>query len=220
MLSKAGGGARQTRLPITPQLLHKIRGVWEKDASRHDHIMLWAACTTCFFGFFRAGEITVPAEGDFDANDHLAFGDVSVDSLTKPSVMCIRVKRSKTDPFRRGINVYLGRTDNALCPVSAMLAYLSARGGSQGPLFRFQDGRALTRDRFVAQVRAALLKAGVDAKSYAGHSFRKGAATTAALRGIPEATIKLLGRWKSCAYLLYVQTPRDQLAALSRTLAQ
>ena len=30
---------------------------------------------------------------------------------------------------------------------------------------------------------------------------------------------QLLGQWWSCAYLLYVQTPRNELAALSETLA-
>ncbi len=38
----------------------------------------------------------------------------------------------------------------------AMLAYLAVRGGGPGPLFRFTDGRCLSRDRFVTHVRTAL----------------------------------------------------------------
>lgn len=71
-------------------------------------------------------------------------------------MICVQVERSKTNPFWCGIVVFWGRTDNALYPVSAMLAYLALRGGSQGPLLCFQKGQVLTRDQNVAQVRATL----------------------------------------------------------------
>ena len=60
-----------------------------------------------------------------------------------------------------------------------------------------------------------MTKAGLQAKDYAGHSFRIGAATTAGARGVPDSTIKILGRWESSAYLLYIRTPRDHLASIS-----
>ena len=60
------------------------------------------------------------------------------------------------------------------------------RGKKTGPLFVFKDGRPLTRQRFVAAVRDALSQAGIAANSYAGHSFRIGAATTAASRGLED----------------------------------
>ena len=72
------------------------------------------------------------------------------------------------------------------------MAYLAIRGDGAGPLFRYEDGRLLTRQRFVSQLREALRKAGIESRDYAGHSFRSGAATTAARCGINEATIKLL----------------------------
>ena len=57
------------------------------------------------------------------------------------------------------------------------------------------------------RVRAALTSVGVDGAPFSGHSFRSGAATAAASQGINDATIKMLGRWKSEAYQLYIKTP-------------
>ena len=77
----------------------------------------------------------------------------------------------------------------------------------------------LTRDRLVKELRAALQKAGLDPKTYAGHSFRIGAATVAHAQGIDDSTIMTLGRWRSNAYQRYVRIPQHHLAAMSTTLA-
>ena len=77
----------------------------------------------------------------------------------------------------------------------------------------------MTREVFVAKVREALSEAGFDPLKFAGHSFRIGAASTAASRGVEDSLIKTLGRWRSSAYLLYVRIPRERLAGLSTTLA-
>ena len=127
---------------------------------------------------------------------------------------------SRADPFRQGMDIFVGRTGNELCPVAATLAYMVQRGPGPGPLFKFQDGKPLTRQRFVARAREALSSAGVDCSAYSGHSFRSGAATTAAKCGVSDAMIKMLGRWKSSAYQLYIKTPRDQLARISMELVK
>ena len=183
--------------------------------------MLWAACCTCFFGFLRSGEITIPSVKDYDPGAHLSYGDVTLDSNTTPSIVQVVIKASKTDPFRKGVKVYLGRTDNNLCPVAAVVAYLALHHKlGAGPFFKFQSGTALTRASFVDRVRKALKEAGMDADKFSGHSFRIGAASTAAARGVEDSLIKTLGRWESSAYLLYIQVPRERLADLSVVLAK
>ena len=211
---KKGSG----RLPITVDILNKMRESWQARPTR-DAGMLWAAAALCFFGFLRSGELTVPSEGGYDEGAHLSFQDVSVDDLRNPQMLQVRIKASKTDPFRSGVDVFVGRTNGSLCPVAAVLSYMMKRGSNPGPLFIFSDGKPLTRSRFVSEVKEALAKAGVDSSCYSGHSFRSGAATTAAKRGIGETTIKMLGRWQSNAYQVYIKTPRDQLAQVSRVLS-
>ena len=159
--------------------------------------MLWAASSLCFFGFFRSG---IPRVDAFDAGTHLMFQDMQVDSLRRPRVLRVWLKSSKTDPFRVGADVYIGHTQDELCPVAAVLSYMVARGAGPGPFFCYRDGRPLTRMKLVAETKDALTKAGVNSSCYSGHSFQKGAATTAAEQGIGDATIMRLGRWQSRAY--------------------
>ncbi len=215
---KTAGRSSRDRRPITPPILRQLKRVWESAADQFNAAMLWAASCMCFFGFLRSGEVVVPSDSGFDATVHLAYGDVKLDNVASPRYLVVQIKASKTDPFRKGVSIYLGRTDADLCPVAAVLSYMVQRGSSQGPFFRFSDGRSLTRDRFVAAVRSTLQAAGIPSAHYAGHSFRIGAATTAALCGVQDSLIKTLGRWESAAYTLYIRTPPETLCAVSRSL--
>lgn len=66
----------------------------------YDNIMMWAVASACFFGFFRAGELTVPGGLAFDATMHLAWGDVTVDSASRPSKICFLRDRRRTSLAR------------------------------------------------------------------------------------------------------------------------
>ena len=57
----------------------------------------------------------------------LSVPDVATDNSGKPGVIRIRVKQSKTDPFRKGMDLYIGRIENDLCPVAAPLQYMGTR---------------------------------------------------------------------------------------------
>ncbi len=81
-------------------------------------------------GFFRSGEITVSSAGSFCPKTHLTFEDVTVDSRQAPTLLRIRLKESKTDPFRVGGDVFIGKTDNELCPVAAVLVFMVSRGNA------------------------------------------------------------------------------------------
>ena len=60
------------RLPITPSILLQLKEHWTPQKSDPDVIMVWAAAVLCFFGFFRAGDITTSTISDFDSSKHLA----------------------------------------------------------------------------------------------------------------------------------------------------
>ena len=114
--------------------------------------------------------MTAPSEAGYDPGVHLYVSDVAVDSASNPTFVQLRIKQSKTDPFRLGAKLVVGRTGMSLCPVAALLDYLRLRGLSEGPLFRYQDGRYLTRQRLVESLREGLSRAGIDQSKYCSHS--------------------------------------------------
>ena len=132
-------------------------------------------------------------------------------------MVSIRLKRSKTDLEGRGATLIMGRTENDLCPVEALMQY-SGEGALAKALSQWKNGLPLTRTQFVTEVRRALFEVGLLAQNYAGHSFRIGAVTTAATLGAENSTIQTLRRWKSNAFLTYIKLGTGQLATLSVTL--
>lgn len=196
------GSRTNSRQPVTGDLMKVIHGILT--LSDYTQSMMWAACCVGFFGFLRAGEFTV--NSPFDPNIHLTLQDLQLDSTSDPSCLRVHIKCSKTDPFRQGCFIYLGRGRTSICPISSVMAYLHQRGPAPGPLFIHQDGRPLTRSQLSDFLKSTLSAAGITG-SFSGHSFRIGAATTAAQQGLPDHLIKTLGRWSSDAYQLYVRTP-------------
>jgi len=70
-----------------------------------DILMLWAAATVCFFGFFRVGEITWPTITCFDVMKHLAWGDMAIDCTENLQALKIHLKKSKMDQLEKGVDV-------------------------------------------------------------------------------------------------------------------
>lgn len=150
----------------------------------------------------------------FSHSLHLRIADIAIDSESKPSCLQVRIKASKTDPFRKGCFIHIGRGVYPLCALQSMTDYLATRGNSGGPLFLLQDGRPVSRPLLTNWIRQILARAGVPG-SFSSHSFRIGAATVAARSGIPDHLIQALGLWSSNAYQLYIRTPAEALANLS-----
>ena len=206
------------RLPITPPILRRLRTVLRQRDLSYDSLLVWAVATVGFFGFFRSGEITVSSLSAYDPSVSLSWGDVAV--TADQQVMRVFLRRSKTDQYGRGTEVFLGATGDEICPVEAVRTNVARRGTSPGAFFQLQSGAPLTKAKFVESVRSALTRAGIPQTGYSRHSFRIGAATVAAQAGLPDSTIQALGRWSSPAFLRYIRTPREELARYSNSLAR
>ena len=221
------GPPSRPRLPITVAVMDRIRAYLVQSDHLHKDVV-WAICCTAFFGFFRLGELLPESRAQITPAVSLMWGDVAVDSRERPTMVRVRLKRSKCDQFGAGADIILGRTGLPLCPVIAILKFIEIRGSSAGPFFQGSDAQPVLKAWFVEQLRGILAAVGLPQLQYAGHSFRIGAATTAAigaattaaLAGVEDSTIQTLGCWHSAAYLQYIRMPSERLANLSSVLAR
>lgn len=218
-IKRVKGVATRLRLPIT--LVHLklfFRLLHCRAVPAHNDHMLWAAISLAFFGFLRIGEMTCYKK--FDPSIHLCPTDITFHPCSNETTryMCLTIKASKTDPFRSAVKITIGANDSELCPVLAMKNYLSRRVNSSGPLFQYSNGTALSRTQFTNELRSLLALGGYTSSNFSGHSFRIGAATTAASQNLPHWLIQTLGRWSSDCYLRYIRTPVHILADVSKQL--
>lgn len=75
---------------------------------------------------------------------------------------------------------------SSFCPVQFMLDYLKLRGNSRGPLYTI-SGLPVHRQYFCDLLTAAIKHYSLNPACYKGHSFRIGAASHAAERGMSDA---------------------------------
>ena len=108
---------------------------------------------------------------------------------------------------------------DSICPWEALkLLLVRFPAPKHAPLFcqnhqhGYLSGMYFTRDWFLDSLRGLLIKAGINPVGYNGHSFRRGAAHSAAAAGMSDEEIETLGRWKSDSYKLY--TGRDDVRRL------
>ena len=164
-----------------------------------DKSMLCSAVTLAFFGMLRSAEYTSPTSSNFFIGSTLQPSDISFSESFQ--FASVRIKKSKTDPFKCGCTIRIAATNSPFCPVNALVSYLRARSNVDGPLYRFHNGQFLTR-HFISNLLSLALP---HVPNINTHSFRIGGASAAASAGIQDSVIQIMGRWSSDAYKRYIR---------------
>lgn len=206
------------RLPIDVKILSKLCQLLQTGVfSPYMDKTLECMCLLAFYGFLRCAEFTVnslASSGSFLRICDVTFSD-------DKSMFTLSLRSSKTDPFRKGVQILYFRK-NLLCPVSSMLSFIYSYRkqtlGSEAPLFVDDRNQPFSRHLFVTYLRDLLGRLGYKETDYCGHSFRIGAATTAAAAGIEDHLIQTLGRWNSSCYMRYIRVSRNVVQEAQRKL--
>ena len=69
----------------------------------------------------------MPTQVAYDPEEELSLPDIAIDNRLSPSVVQVKIKESKTYPFCQGVQLYLGRTNEDICPITGILPYLAIR---------------------------------------------------------------------------------------------
>jgi hypothetical protein len=198
--------------PITYKILCPLVALLK---GRQDELMLASAMSLAFYGCFRAGELCVPDGALFDPKLHVCLKDVSFSH--KDKVLFLLLKRSKTDAKNEGVTIRVGCSTKPVCAYCLMKDYVQSRKPSTSgePLFIDSFGTVLKKGYFVSTTRLLLACLGYDPTLFSGHSYRAGCATTGADKGMNQWEIKMLGRWSSECYSIYLRNP-----AITATFAE
>ncbi|XP_049341529.1 uncharacterized protein LOC111192746 [Astyanax mexicanus] len=208
------------RLPITSHILHYCLFTLRHGyAAPSIYATLESMFLLAFFGFLRCSEFTTSTTSHNPAF-HPCLSDLS--SLDERT-LTFRIKRSKTDQLGISAPIYLFKLTSPLSPYEPITAYLSHRlthqASPDNPLFVTESGSPATRHWFHFHLKQILSLSGFNPSFFSAHSFRIGAASTASHHGLPDHTVKILGRWTSQAYHGYIRTHASDLLAAHERLA-
>ena len=213
------GDAHEQKLPITPEILLRLRCTLPADSDSG----FWAAMLIGFYSFFRKSNLVPKSAKDFDPSKTLLRKDIIV--RTWGLVIC--VKWSKTIQFKERhllIPVVRLPSSHPLCPVQAYERHLRLfPAPPSSPAFLCYRGdlaTPITHSTFTTKLRTSLSLAGFKASNYSGHSFRRGGATFAFRCGAPVELISLQGDWSSDAVLLYIAQPLERRLSVAHLIAR
>eukprot|EP00854_Cymbomonas_tetramitiformis_P034133 gene34133-biopygen15740 len=201
------GGVRRTWerpskpvMPITFRDLHEMADVAE--LLTISGAALWVAVLTGFFGLFRKDNLAQGKVQAFNAMGTPVREDVlfAVDG----KVVWIRVRHAKR------IQYMLATAD---MPDEAPL-FQAEKGGKRGGLV------PMTHSVLVAGIKKLAAKIGRDPAKFAGHSLRRGGATTALRLRMDTLYIKLQGDLKSDCYERYCELDDEQRLILPAAFAE
>lgn len=190
------------RLPITIIILQQLVLALSTTVSNFAHRkLLRAMFVIAFFGLMRVGEITMSV-------DKVVPLEIKQLRLS-PTLATITITKFKHNKSMRPVDIPLPRQQiTNICPVDALQDYLMYRGTKPGPLFALSGLSPVPRNFFIKHLRNALSFCGFPLDRYKSHSFRIGGASYYADLGFSDAQLKLLGRWGSDAFLVYIRAHR------------
>ena len=180
------GTMQRGKTPILMEDIQELAACFGEDiVSRRDKALLFLG----FAGAFRRSELV-----------HIQVEDLTICA----EGLLVLIPQSKGDQFGQGnyVAIPYAPAEN-ICPVTAVQEWLDSSGLYVGPLFRpFKRNKELREEQLSDKSVALIVKkytalSGLDPTDFAGHSLRRGFATSAAQHNVDEYTIMKQTRHKS-----------------------
>jgi integrase len=183
------------------------------------HLVIFCAMLIAFFAFLRKGNIASKTSTWDDDTHALSRDDIFIHWPTY--TLWLRIRRTKTIQFDERllwvpIKGQRGHPLDVVALFSRMCDAIPATATDHA--FTTPSGRPLTHDEFVDWTKHLVRNIGLDPSQVSGHSFRRGGASFALYSGVPDAFIKLIGDWRSNAYLAYLIIPTHSRSLVSHCM--
>ncbi|KAJ6494649.1 hypothetical protein C8R47DRAFT_1116663 [Mycena vitilis] len=200
------------RLPYTVDIILMI--LRHLDLSIPLHAAVFSCLVTTFYSVARVGEFTVRTLNSFDPTLHVKLSDVQdVRDRNNLPMKEFTLPSTKSAPLV-GEKVAFGPQHGLSDPEAAFKNHLLINQPPRdGPLFAYRVGnkhKALTKSKFLSVLGSALKVAGLEPLQ--GHGIRIGGTLEYLLRGVPFDVMKVMGRWASSAFEVYLRKHAQILA--------
>ena len=183
------------RLPVTIEKLQMFRK--HVNLNNFDELVVFTAMVVATFGLLRTGEFAVDSKTKYDPIKTLYLKNLRsiYDTHGNTKYFILKLKVSKTDIFRQGVDITIGHGVGDIDPVNLILKMIAMRVQltrnrkiftnlrilPHSFLFCYKNGKPLSRYNIKSKLEYFCNKCGLDAKRYKGHSFRIGGATSLVL---------------------------------------
>ena len=202
-------------LPITPEILFKIREIinFEND----NHVTYWCLFLFAFYLMCRKSNLVGTVE---NADKCLKRGDISVHKR----FLQVKFHWSKTIQYgERCLEIpILAKSESPLCAVSAYTEMCSRfPAPTTSPAFVISVNNKIKQvsyNMLQTFLKGLIASIGLNPSDYSSHSFRRGGATWAFKCGVPSELIQLQGDWKSDAYKLYLKYGFSEKLMISKNM--
>lgn len=174
-------------------------------------VTLWASFLFMFFLMLRSSQLFPRVNKDVYVQKILRRKDVVI----KGAFCFVNIYWTKTIQAKeKKLKFVLSRLiDSPFCPVKAYerMCCLVTVDDTQPAFGRVNvDYIPITYNFFVKKMRLLFKRAGLSPELFSSHSFRRGGATCAFEKGVPDYLIKTQGDWASDAYQSYLDVSVSQ----------
>ncbi len=138
---------------------------------------------------------------------HLLYVQVHFPLVVNHDIIHFNIKTSKTDQLKRGHSIFIFNLPTPIQPYQSIALFLHQRKSQITPDIGSKKN-----------LKIILNRSGIPTKHFSSHSFRIGAATTVAQRGLSEHQIKMLGRWTSHTFKSYVRADLHHIRQAHQSL--
>jgi hypothetical protein len=158
-----------------------------------------------FFTLVRGGEFTVPSLDGFDPAIHIKRSDVR-EKQDRHGHLVTQFTLPRTKCSKDGEDVYCAAQPSTVNPIAELNNQFAINDPpADAHLFAYRHGnshRPLTKRTFINRINTIASSQGLP--SLKGHGIRIGGTLEYLLRRVPFDVVKLMGRWSSEAFVLYL----------------
>ena len=201
-----GDNSRKVRRGVSPQ---DLKRAMDKclDPSNVVHANIRAAVSLAFQGLLRGAEFAV--DGKFSPRTDMTRADLASLSEQRLVVM-MRPCKNMQHLTGKTVPLIIGAGGTLIDAVSEMANLqrvdpVSVAEAPLTPMFRQENGAALTTRRVREWTAALMASVDLDPAQFGAHSYRIGGATALFAAGADPTIIRTMGRWSSDCYRLYVR---------------